>query len=329
MTSLALDRPAKRTITFVEFAIGGRAQIAYLRVCDASSPQSALGFEYLAEPSMQVELESQSGGLEDKPFKVKLPLARGLNVAVDEFAKSLASPTPYPKITVLVFEKIDTEATSEQTIVYLGEGEVLLSRRNPNGSPNIVEMEVHSSKTLAKDLKLGIPANPQCGFTFGGTGCGVDNSLYFNPATDPFPTVPPYLIRRFLVDLTMLGATRTQAVQLDSYVPGIIPNTAFTVRSKGWWIGGHILDPFSGITIRIRDWWHTNSANIGTNKFVLAKVPPKDWAASVRPAGLPKLVLVPGCRKTATACQERQNIANFGGFGYGIPAYNPMQDVRT
>lgn len=329
MTSLALDRPAKRTVTFVEFSVGSRSQIAYLRVCDASSTQSALGFDYLPEPSMQIELETQTGGLEDKPFKIKLPLARGLNVSVDEFAKSLASPTPYPRVTVLVFERIDTEATSEQSIVYLAEGEVLLSRRNPNGSPNIVEMEIHPSKTLAKELKFGIPANPQCAFTFGGTGCGVDNSQYYNPAVDPYPPLPPYLVRRFLVDLTMLGSTRTQAVQLDSYVPGVIPNGAFTIRTKGWWIGGHVLDPLTGITIRIRDWWFDATTNFGTNKFVLAKVPPKEWAVSERPVGAPKLVLVPGCRKTYSACSERQNLANFGGFGYGIPAYNPMLDVRT
>lgn len=330
MTSLAFDRPAKRTVTFVEFGVGSRSQIAYLRVCDASSTQNALGFDYLPEPSMEVELEAQTGGLEDKPFRIRLPLARGLHASIDEFAKSMASPVPYPKVRVLVFEKVETEATAEQVITYLGEGEVLLSRRNPSGKPNIVELEVHPTKTLAKELKLGIPANPQCAWTFGGTGCTVDNTRYYTPGVDTYPPVGPYYqVRRFAVLLTMLGASRTQVVQLDSAFPGPIPTAAFTIRTAKWWVGGHVLDPVTGVTIRIRDWWYDSNLNSGTNKFVLARVPPKEWDSTLRPVGFPALVLVPGCRKTKDACDERQNLANFGGFGYGIPAYNPMQDIRT
>lgn len=329
MTSLAFDRPSKRTVTFVEFAIGSRSQIAYLRVCDASSTQNALGFDYLPEPSMEVELETQSGGLDDKPLRVRLPLARGLHVAIDEFAKSLASPIPYPKVRVLIFERVDTEATNEQVITYLGEGEVLITRRNPSGKPNIVELEVHPTKTLAKDLKLGIPANPQCAWTFGGTGCTVDNTRFYTPGVDSPTPIAPYPVRRFYVSLTMLGASRTQVVQLDSYVPAVIPNTAFTMRSARWWVGGHVLDPVTGVTIRIRDWWFDSNLNSGTNKFVLARVPPKEWDATVRPPSFGALYLVPGCRKTKEACDERQNLINFGAFGYAIPAYNPMQDIRT
>jgi hypothetical protein len=65
--------------------------------------------------------------------------------------------------------------------------------------------------------------------------------------------------------------------------------------------------------IAIHNWDSTDPT-----KFYLARQPPSEWL--LQPVGV-----VPGCDKTIETCRARWlNEANFGGFGYAIPAYHPV-----
>lgn len=317
----ALKKPSKIATTFAIFQFGDPAAPNFLRVCDASKNVVYRGQVFFGEPALGVALDWQGGGLDEKPFTVTLPTSRGTHPDMDEIVSEWASPVPVSNIKVQVFEILDTGNSDEQRTIYLANGTVKLSRRNPDGKPNSVALEVHSVKSMLEDIKLGIQANAQCVWTYGGQGCGLDNTAFFDPSTY-YPNQSTR-IRRCFVELRMFyTGLRTQAVVLHASTyrhPGITDQTIIQ-QPKGWWVGGYLLR--GGLAISIRDWFWNATANSGTTTFVLSKFPPKHWQYD--PLVRNEVVLVPGCSKTVAACRQRNNEINFGGLGYGIPAYNPI-----
>ncbi len=317
----AIKKASKIATTFAVFQFGDPSAPNYLRICDASQNLSYKGQVFFGEPALEVKLDWQGGGLDEKPFNITLPTSRGLNPDLDTVVQEWSSPTPVSTIRVKVFEVLNTDIANEQRTIHLASGTVKLSRRNPDGRPGVVQLEVHSVKSLLEDAKLGIQANAQCGWTFGGMGCGLDTSLMFDAGTY-FPNQSGR-VRRCFVELYMFySGVRTQAVTLHASAyrhPGITDQT-ITQQPNGWWVGGFLVR--GGLSISIRDWFWNSQANSGTTSFVLSKYPPKHWAYD--PLKRNEILLVPGCAKTVEACRQRNNEINFGGVGYGIPAYNPI-----
>lgn len=332
MTSLDLSR--RLSFLCVRFTFGAPDLPTVLTVTSAAGDQTARGELYVSEPAMAVSLDMQGGGVEDKNFKVLLPTNRPEQPAVNWFAKAMASLEPFPPVRALVFEVNSSFDGQKVDIVYLAEGEILNSRSNPDGKDSIVEMEFIPSKSNCKNIKLGIPANPTCAWGFGQAGCLKDNTIFHDSSSyfpNHFEVVAGYgsrpKIRRCYVELTTASGSRRQLVQLflsRTAHAGASNNTLLQLP-QGWWIGSYLMN--NGLAIPIRDWWYNATTQSGTNTFVLGKIPPASWLYSLSLDN--KILLVPGCNKTKTSCDARANLSKFGGFGYAIPAYNPLVDDAT
>ncbi len=321
----ALRKPFKRSIVLVEFKYGEPVSPLYIRLCSASRDVTVDGVTYTAEPAMDVSLSEQTGGVDEKNFSITLPMSRGVNPAIDSWCQEIASPIPFSPIYVKVSEILTPMDPADQKRLFLAEGVVAITRRNPNGSSNLVELEATPTKSGLENIKLGIQANPQCVWTYGQEGCGKEIFQFFDPSTY-YPNQWA-VARRGWVELQMLyTGIRTQQVSLRLN-PAIHNSTSEPVRTitnqpKGWWLGGSLV--YGGLSIPIRDWLWDDNLNVGTDQFVLGRMPPKSWAYDPLRNNL--IMLVPGCSKTPEACALRNNSANFGGLGYGMPAYNPMLD---
>jgi len=69
-----------------------------------------------------------------------------------------------------------------------------------------------------------------------------------------------------------------------------------------------------GIKIGIREWRDTDY-----NTFYLVRQPPVSWDGQ-------EIKIYAGCDKTLQTCRLRGSESTFGGFGYAIPAYNPLME---
>lgn len=329
MTSL--DLPRRLSFLCAEFSFGDPALPTFLRVTSAAGDQQAKGYTFVSEPALAVQLDMQSGAIEDKPFRISLPTNRPDQPAVFWFANALASLEPFPPVRVLVFEVSRPFDGTSYDICHLAEGEILNSRTNPDGKDNIVEIEFSPTKSNLKNIKLGLPANASCGLTYGGAGCLKDNTVFYDSSSyyplhtqviSGYGTKPK--VRRAWVELTTDTGLRRQRVNLvlSRTQHAGASNLTLTSQPRGWWLGSYLTK--DGLAIPIRDWWWSPSTSSGTNIFILGKIPPASWLYN--PSLDNKLLLVPGCSKTKAACTDRANLAAFAGYGYGIPAYNPLID---
>lgn len=315
-----------RTILF-EFEHGDPYNPTYVRVTNSFSPINYGGQTYQSEPLVGYEEEFLTGGVEDKPFFVVLPLKcdqAPTQVMVD----GLASPAPFSPVRVRVLELTKLPSSSGVEVSYLAEGEVSASQSNPEDMEGFLKLETLASKSNLSAISLGIPANPTCGLTYGGAGCGINTGVYYdgssyfpNNYSGGFP-----LVRRAYIELRQAypSADRTQVVDIRMSAtrhPGASQLT-LTTMPRGWWINAHLEK--DGIVVPIRDWWWNSLISSGTNFFVLGKIPPKSWFYDNVQDNY--LVLVPGCSKTKIACGLRNNSSNWDALGYAIPAYNPLYD---
>lgn len=325
MTATSL--PSKLTTVCAEFEFGDPIAPTYLRICDAQGNQTIMGKEYLSEPAMAGELETQTGAIDDKPFKILLPVGRGMHEDIDWFVDELSRPSPFENIRLRLFEVTRSMDGQKSDITHLAEGQIQLSRLNPEGKQNVLELEFMPSKGTLADIPMGIPANPGCAFTYGGVGCGVDITVAYGPG-DYFPNhvaggKPK--IRTAMVELrSFYSGARAQIVTLTIspfHHSGASQNTILALP-RGYWLGAYLFK--NGLAIPIRDWWYNQTAGIGTNNFVLGKIPPRSWHFNFVSGTTVKLI--PGCSKTRQACDLRNNLINWGAFGHAIPAYNPLYD---
>jgi hypothetical protein len=327
MTSL--DLPTKTAVVCVELRLGDPAYPTYVRLTDAASRVSVAGDWFDPEPALGVELEAQTGSLDDKSFRVFLPLTRPESPAY-WLAEQMDRAEPLSPVSCRVLQVFRALDGSMEEVVYLAEGDLGTSKSNPDGKEGVVELEFAPAKASLKNTKLGIPANGTCGWTYGRTGCYKNIYQLLSPAdyypSHLLPSTNPK-VRICNVEMTFPEGRRSQVVSLSlsqTQHAGADQRT-LTSLPRGWWINAYLT--VGGLSIPIRDWWWNQTNNTGSNLFVLGKVPPSSWAYN---GGINNfLLLVPGCTKTKLACTQRENTLRWGAFGFAIPAYNPLLDAKS
>jgi hypothetical protein len=265
--------------------------------------------------------------MDEKPFRISLPLTRPHQAEVYAFASAMAIAEPFSNVRCRVFEVTRSLDGAQVEVVHLAEGEINTAIANPDQREGLVELEFIFTKMGTQGLRAGLPANPTCSLVYGGPGCLSDNSVLHNGSSyfpNHYASGKPK-IRRAFVEMQFAETRRSQLVMLTisaTQHAGADQRT-LTTMPRGWWLGSYL--SYRGLSIPIRDWWWNLTLGTGTSSFVLGKIPPQSWAYG----GTNPLLLVPGCPKTRTACDARNNLSNWGAYGYGIPAYNPLFDERN
>lgn len=286
-------------------------------ITTSRSPVQWAGRTWLPEPTVSVDLPKQSGGLTEESCKISLPRENNLHPGVATIANLLASPRCSLPIRVRVINLIES-GPEDLNPVYLYEGVDDRTIRNPDGQEGFVDlMVVPDFRYQLEDITLGMRADPTCGHVYGGVGC-------WHPDVDKF-MVPgdyglPAKVHKINVTLSINPTYSSRQVQV--FVdPSLHPGATYlqiTQRPKNWWKRAFLEK--DGLRISIADWRWNNTLNTGTDIFILNRIPPENWH-------LAKAVLHPGCTRTAEACAERLNTGTFGGYGHGIPAYNPVLEI--
>lgn len=242
--------------------------------------------DFPAQPAMQVTVPQNDGTLDDKPCRVILP--------VDAFSLRLSDGLPHAPVSLLVREIVLPAAGGEQqaSALTLFRGRVTQVTRNYQNRADTVAIEALQAKSRLK-VAMGLPCNHHCVFTLFGRGC-TTNAFGEPKLADEVQVGSLTLINGRKVTITGLPAHPTDP--------------------KFWHRGYVRVGGTNDLRILIRDW----DGDVDATLFHLASRPPSSWL------GLPVFV-IPGCDKTAETCASRwDNLENFGGYGYAIPAYNPV-----
>lgn len=203
------------------------------------------------------------------------------------FLTNVSSGEPHSPVRVTLSEmSIAADDGSGPQTIVLFVGKLTNVRRNPGGHSESVRLIAVHSKARMA-IPLGLPANHHCVWTFTERGCAKS----------------PVGLRESGTLTVLTGKVAT--------ITGLADHSADTT-SRYWHMGYVEKD---GLRITIRDW-----EQAAATTFYLAKEPPASWVgATVR--------VFPGCDKTIETCRARwSNEANFGGFGYAIPAYHPVYE---
>lgn len=308
-----LVQESKKSTPLIEITVG-----TSLRVCatTSKSPVQWGGETWLPEPAIDVDLPKQSGTLGEEECLIKLPAVNNLHPGVALVAQMFSRPRAAPPATVRVINLLET-GPEDVTVVYLYDGVVTKSVANPLRQEGFVELSV-SPEFLhqLEDATLGHRADASCNHVFGGAGC-------WHPDVDTFFTAGDVGLATRVRKLHVLGTVfpseagaRQVTLSIDPAQHPYASNTAITARPEGWWKRGFLEK--DGLRIQISDWRWNTTLSTGTNVFILNRIPPEDWCSPDTP-----LILHPGCQRTPAACAQRLNSTLFGGYGHGIPAYNP------
>lgn len=107
-----------------------------------------------------------------------------------------------------------------------------------------------------------------------------------------------------------------QTANLTAIDQNVVTLTGFASPSDRYWERGFV--SFDGLSIGIRIWRQADP-----NTFHLNTRPPQAWLNQT-------VTLRPGCDKTIETCRARwANESEFGGFGYGIPSYQPLYETPS
>lgn len=312
---IPLIKEFKKSTPLIEILCGTAISVY---ITTGKNPVNWDGKVWFPEPAIKVELPKQSGTLSQDPCEVTLPRLNSQHPGVMTLAALLSSPRTIPTMTIRVINLIES-STEELLPVYLYEGVANASFRNAQKQQGTVKMSfLPEHLLLLEQSTLGRRADASCDFVYGGLGCFVDVQTFFE-ATSYWPT-QDRKIRKAHVTATVFNiqSKRELTVFLDPvFHPGADQRT-LTQQPKGWWVRGFFEK--DGLRIGISDWKFNDTAGVGTNIFILNRIPPADWNGA-------QLVLHPGCQRTPQACADRNNSERFGGLGYGIPAYNPIMET--
>jgi catechol 2,3-dioxygenase-like lactoylglutathione lyase family enzyme len=204
---------------------------------------------------------------------------------VDRFTDGL--PTSPCSVTV---EEVTLPIVIGQsaTILTLFTGKVVSTIRNKDGRSGSRLIKAKSWKAFFT-TRLGMPADHQCPFMFNQIGC--NSGTFAGGAPQALGTYGGTIA-------TIVGHKITFTV-----APTHARDNIF---NKGY-------ISYQGINIDIREY----DAGVDPNAFYLTRQPPSDWVGAT-------VVLFAGCDKTIENCRDWDNEQNFGGVGFGIPAYNPL-----
>lgn len=136
-----------------------------VRYTDWTAPVTRFGATYASVPEMELQIPAHTGGLDDQPWRITLPL--------NAFSAEVARPYRSPKIAVEVIERHRTE--KEDIVKVMFSGTVWKAIRNARGSKRMVAFVCRSSK-VRLDQPVGLVATPECNWTFGEGPCGGDKA---------------------------------------------------------------------------------------------------------------------------------------------------------
>ena len=243
----------------------------------------------------EVKLPANTGGFDDDVCEIKI-LASALGDA------EIYNGAPHGPISVVVSCGYnDLEAfpnfPSTGNSLCLFRGYVVSARFNIDGNPNLVMLKCSTFKQVKLAAKMGFAANPQCFWTFReASTCKV------------------------VLTGLMSGAKAGPASAVISSITGksiiVVYGPAFTAPVDKYFHRGYL--NVKSVSIGIRDW------NIASpTQFDLVSALPASWVGEA-------VTIFPGCDKTKESCIARwNNEERFGGFGYGIPNYNPGLEFPT
>lgn len=306
----ALTKEAKKSSILVEIRCG-TALTAY-----ATTSKSRVIWEgkvWTPEPTIHIDLPEQAASVTSETCKVRLPLVGSQHPGVLSIARVLSVPRTSPPVSCRIINLIESDV-DHVTPVYLYNGVLDKSTRNPQGQSGFVELDIVPEFMMQlAEATLGMRADPSCGWSYGGPGC-------WHPDTDKFLTpadyAAPLLVRKINVVCTVDPQLSSRKVTLavDTVLHPGATNSVITSRPHEWWKRGFLAK--DGLRISIADWRYFILGG-GVHTFILNRIPPESWQGA-------SVVLHPGCPRTPAACAERNNSENYGGIGYGIPAYNPV-----
>jgi hypothetical protein len=320
--SFTLLQPFKESLPLFRFEFG----TSVVTATTAKSPVIWKGETYKPEPAIECEFPRQGGGLSEEAARIELPTLRSsVNPELASMAIQMSKPRSVPRTQLSVINLLKNG--NDFKPLYLYEGRLVRVVRNPDGKASLVRLEFESElSTGLKDITLGRRCDPECDFIFASNGCGLSRSQYWTLSDGPPAQSLSYVnkIRRTKVVMIPAAQANSREVELrfdltapeHSTLVGTPDNQIqlyIRAQSPGWWLRSFLEK--DGLRITIQQW------KTGSGLFVLNRIPPESWANS-------RLELVPDCAKSLYDCQLRQNTANFGGMGIGIPAYNPTLEIR-
>jgi hypothetical protein len=311
---IPLIHEQKKSTPLIEIIVGTSMRIF---ATTSKSPVIWNGETYMPEPTIEIDLPKQSGALGEEECPIRLPMVNNLHPGIAVLAQMLAQPRSAPPISVKVTNLI--ESGPDNVIpVYLYDGVLIRSVANPRKQEGFVEAVITPEFLhQLEDATLGHRADPSCNHVFGGAGCWhPDVNTFFSTPDVGFQT----RVRKLHVLATVFpseAGARQVTLSIDpSYHPAPASSLALTQRPEGWWKRAFLEK--DGLRIQVSDWRWNTTIGTGTNIFILNRIPPADWCVPDT-----QLILHPGCSRSPEACAQRANSTFFGGYGYGIPAYNP------
>lgn len=114
---------------------------------------------FAAAPTMTVDFSKQTGGVEDEPITIQMPV-------VDPVLTMLAG-YPFSRCFVTVEEMDLTNTATRRKLFY---GLVSQCTGNKNGNSAMAEIKVAGLRSFL-EFPLGIPANNTCAWQFGDKNC--------------------------------------------------------------------------------------------------------------------------------------------------------------
>lgn len=288
----ALDNAYEASYTTVLFEYNSGDQKGYT---DHTTDLQGGLFESV--PSMKLTIPENTGLFDGKVFRVVLP--RVVGGVTDTFLDRLSSGSPHAPVAVTVTEhnipQLGSDLADE---VILFKGKLTKAVRNYQGRADAVALEGQTALSQL-DAAMGMACNHHCIFNLFGRGCSTGDGSGGQEADGTAASGPQKNTETALVTITaIVGKTVTA-----------IPPAKSDDRH---WHRGYM--EFEGLRIGIRDY----DASVDANTFHLVNRPPSHWNGN-------QVDLVPGCDKSVETCDGRWgNKDNFGGFGYAIPAYNPL-----
>lgn len=204
---------------------------------------------------------------------------------VDRFTDGLPTSPCFVTVEEVTLPIVIGEAAS---ILTLFTGKVTSTIRNKDGRANARLIKAKSWKQFF-NVRMGMPADHQCPFVFNKIGC--DSGTFAGGAPSG------------------AGPSGGTIATIDGRK--ITFTIAPTHARDNIYNKGYISK--DGINIDVREY----DASVDANAFYLTRQPPTDWLGQ-------HVDLFPGCDKTIENCRDWVNEQNFGGVGFGIPAYNPL-----
>lgn len=206
------------------------------------------------------------------------------------FSERISNGAPFSKTDIVINEQMRVDngsAWGDMKTMFIGR--MTSVRRFSGGKSGVVSVFGTNSKSRLA-MALGMSCNYHCGYTFGGNGCFVSLLSLRMPVT-----TSNIRNRRITID--------------DGLVSGGIKQ-----KPTGYWKKGFI--EVDGIQLAINDWEGT-----GSDEFILDETAPAEFD------GNPDVYIYPGCDHTWQTCVNTWANTHFGGFGIGIPPYNPLTEV--